>query len=153
MWCCLIIVCCDFMALMMNILPSLIRVSRWSRFLSSRSLFFSFSWNKNYVFWSFSCYRLWIWFIRCWLRNFSTCIPSDWGWYFMKQLLEVYCLINQAKACKNSLKDNNKVSYVDQISASIKTVKTFTHLPLNFLSTCSLSKEYYQNPSRLFIIE
>ena len=133
MWCCLIIVCCDFMALMMNILPSLIRVSRWLRFWSSRSLFFSFSWSKSYVFWSFSGCRLWIWFSRCWLRNFYTCIPSDWGWNFMKQLLEVYCLTNQAKTGKNSLKDNNKVSYVDQISTSIETVKTFTHSPSQLL--------------------
>ena len=101
--------------------------------LSSRSLFFSFSWSKSYVFWSFSGCRLWIWFSRCWLRNFSTCIHSDWGLNFMKQLLEVYCLTNQAKTGKKSLKDNNKVSYIDQISTSIETVKTFTHSPSQLL--------------------
>ena len=101
--------------------------------LEQQELVFQFLWSRSYVFWSLSSCRLWIWFSRCWLRNFSTCIPSDWGLNFMKQLLEVYYLTNQAKTGKNSLKDNNKVSYVDQISTSIETVKTFTRSPSQLL--------------------
>ena len=101
--------------------------------LELQKLVFSFSWSKSYMFWSLSGCRVWIWFRRYWLRNFSTCIHSYWGWNFMKQLLEVYCLTNQAKKGKNSSKDNNKVSYVDQISTSIETVKTFTHSPSQLL--------------------